>query len=138
MGMKAERILNNRKENVAITTVASGEVTSPASGASIAIVSILEGADTQRFADIERSITRCYEYLREKNLYNSAGALAIVMNINDAKRDVIERGIMSNIVTGDVGVLITGTTRERGRTLIVESAFRQIIEFVRQEGRLGG
>ena len=137
MGMKAERILNNRKENVAITTVASGEVTSPAAGA-VAIVSILEGADTQRFADIERSMTRCYEYLREKNLYGSAGALAIVMNINDAKSDIIERGIMNTIVTGDVGVLITGSPRERGRTLIVESAFRQIIEFVRQEGRLGG
>ncbi len=136
MGIKAQRVLTQRKDNTAFTIINSGSVTFPPTD-SIAVISLLEGNDVNRFADIERAMHDAYEFIRDNNRYGSPSGVAFVRNLDDAKRDVVERVISSSIVTGDVGVMLIGNIREGGNTTIVESAFRQLIDYAREQGRLG-
>ncbi len=136
MGVRIQRVLTDRKESTVITTVASGGFTFPPTG-SIAVLSVLEGDDVNRFADIERAMHDCYEYLRDNNLYDSPSGVAFVRNLNDAKRGVVQRVLSNTIVTGDVGVMLIGNIRTQGKSTILISAYKQLIDYAREQGRLG-
>jgi hypothetical protein len=136
MGVKVERILNERKGNSVITTVASGAVTSPVPF-SIAIVTMLEGADINRLEEIQDALIGCIEYARENALFVGSGTTSFITTLSGGKRATIVEGVASNIVTGQLGIMIHGTVRNQNKTGILETAYKQLIDFMREQGRLG-
>lgn len=134
MGVQALMSFHN-KRTVSIVTRASGTAIYPGFGV-VSTVSILPAADLHRIGEVERCVMYCLEYARDNNIFVSSGSISIVTTLDGGKNGIVEIPIATNVITGHVGIMITGTVRDNGGTLITYEAHRQCLDAMREQGRL--
>ncbi len=134
MGVQAFQFIDNKSSRT-YSTVASGAAVYP-NFSEVSIVSILPAPDLHRSGEVQRAIMYCLEYARDNNLYNLAGSISVVTTLDGGKNAVRTESIAANIVTGDVGIMIIGSTRNEGDTSFVYEAHRQLIDGSREDDRL--
>ena len=135
MGVQATMTIGDKK-GASFAVVASGGATYPAIN-QVSIVSILDGDDAERYADIERAHQICMDYAKENNLFNSAGSIAIVTTLDGGKEAVTTKNLAADVVTGDVGLMVVGSQRNKGYSNIQHEAYIQLIDAARENTRLG-
>jgi len=134
MGVQAFQFIGDKKGRT-YAVVASGAALYPNFG-EVSIVSILPAPDLHRSGEVQRAIMYCLEYARDNDLYTSAGSISVVTSLDGGKSAVRTEAIAANVVTNDVGIMITGSTRNDGGTNITYEAHRQLIDGSREDERL--
>lgn len=134
MPLQATMTIGDKTTAVAATIV-SGGATYPNPN-QVRIVSILPAADQHRFADIHRAVKNCLDYARDNNLFVTSGSIAIVSNLDGGKSSIRQESIAANIVTGDVGIMVLGSVRNRGSINITENAHIQLLNWMNENDRL--
>ncbi len=135
MGVQASMTIEQKPKAVAINLGEPGLGTFPIAG-DVSIISLPAILDEHRLADIQRAVVICLDFARDNNLFTSAVSVAVLTTLNGGKNTVRTETLASAAVTGDVGLLIVGTVRAVGDTHIVDGAHKQLLQFMREEGRL--
>ncbi len=123
------------KRSASAASVASGEALYPASS-EVSIVSMPAVADEHRLADIQRAVEICIDFARDTNQFGSSGSTSIVTSLNGGKAAIRVELIATNVVTGDIGIMITGSVRNKGSRNITEEAHKQLLDWMNENGRL--
>lgn len=134
MGVQATMKIGDKVDALAVS-ILSGEATYPGTD-EVRIITILAAADEHRLADIQRAVMLCIDYARDNNIYTSSGSIAIVTNLNSGKAGVRREGIATNVVTGDVGLMVGGTVRNKGGRNITDDAHKQLLDWMNEQNRL--
>lgn len=134
MGVQATMTIGHKITSAA-ATIATALFTFPAAG-QVRIATVLPAADLHRLAEVKRAIMYCLEYARDNNLYTSSVSIAVVTTLNGGKKDVRTETVVANVVTDDVGILIVGSVRDDGGTLITYEANRQLLDWMNENKRL--
>lgn len=124
MGIQATMPISGKK-NATVATIISGGATYPPVG-NVRIVSL---AEDHRAMETREGIIDCINYARDNDLHTSAGSVAIVVDIN-GRRQIQVVAIASNVVDGQVGIMLVGQERSKGKTMILDNAHRQLLDWV--------
>ena len=132
MGVKAEKTISEGKEGIVFSTIASGSATAPAlfSGA---VFSILDAADHHRELEIANGQMKCYDFARELG-FDNAGTGAVAMNIHTGVLRVV--ALFSELVTGDIGIMLNGNIKDEGPRNEIKSMLDQLTDYSRENRRL--
>ena len=138
MGVQAIRTLTplERKEDITITAPISGAAVYPGIN-QISVVTMLAAADTHRNLEIINLLKDCLDYIRDENVLTSAGSISIVTTLIAGKAGIRTESIAASVVTGDVGIMIIGSERIKGSRNYFFNAHDQIIDWLREQDRLG-
>ena len=135
MGVQITMAVDDQKHECVATTIAPGEATFPPAG-HIGIVNLQAAEDLHRDGDVQRAIRLCYRRACDDNRLVDTGAVAYVTTLDGGKDAWHHEGIAANLADGDVGVMFSGVAHGRGERLDIEEAFRRIVEWARENGRL--
>lgn len=136
MGVQAILGVNEKKDDTAITTPASGAAVFPG-GLQVSVVTMLDVDNDHRNLESYNGIMDCINHARDNRLYESAASIAVVKPIGAAKASIREEADVADVVENDVGILIVGTERAKGGRQHFESKMRQALDVLRERGRLG-
>lgn len=134
MGVQCYMTIGDKKGSSAFP-IASGGGAYPTTE-EVGIISILPAADLHRLGEVQRTVMYCLEYARDNNIFISAGSIAIVTTLDAGKSGIREEGIIANVVTDEVGIMVVGSTRVDGGTLITYEAHRQLLDWMNENDRL--
>jgi len=132
MGIKAEKTIEQKKEITKFTTVASGAVQFPPLFHG-GIFAILDAGDHHRELEVINAQKKCYAYARDAG-FNTAGTSAVAMNLDTKVIRFV--AIATDIVTGDVGIMLNGNIKTRGPRTEIESMLSDLTDFSREQNRL--
>ena len=135
MGAQATMAIGDKAKAFAINLAEGGLGTFPAAN-QVSIISLPATADAHRLADIQRAVVICLDFARDNNLFISAVSVAVLTTLNGGKVAVRTEALASAAIIDDVGILIVGSVRDGGDTNIVDNAHKQLLQFMREEGRL--
>jgi len=131
MGIQATMFIGDKQGATSVATDTAAVVFPPLEAVSIAV--ILAPADNHRLLEVYNRVRKLLDYARDNNLFVGAGAIAIITSLSGIYRT---EAIASNVVTGDIAIMIQGAIKNRGYTNIIDAAHRQLLNAMREEGSL--
>ena len=136
MGVQIDTPVNNKKGSTA-TTVASGAASFP-TGQVVSLISFPVTGDEYRAADIQRQIENCINYAFENEIMEGAPAtaIAVVTSLDGGKASIRTETTITNVITGDVGILISASVRSANEHLQIRDAYKQALDWANENDRL--
>ncbi len=106
----------------------------------VAIVTLLSPLNYHRVGEIYRAIKICLDAARDNNFYFAditSSADAYVITTLDGGKDNLRIGTApTDLITEDVGIMFAAATRAIGANNIMDNAHLQLLEWMRENGRL--
>ncbi len=134
MGVQATMLIGRKSAASAVVTASAAAGYPPAN--SVSIISLPTVAQAGQTADIYRAIMLVIDWVRDTRQFNSAGSSAFVTSLTGGKAGVLTRSIATDVVDGDFGLMVVGSVRNLGNRLDTETAHKQLLDWMREKGRL--
>jgi len=106
----------------------TGDPTYPPNG-SVSIAVMPPSSDSGRAADIHRTVRILIDYVRDNKSFSSAGSMAFVTTLDGGKAAVREEPIATNVLPGEIALMVTGSVRALGNRMDTENAHRQLLDW---------
>lgn len=140
MPLKATKALEDVKGNTVVSTYLTGAAVAPEVGHLSIYVDLLS-EDQHREVEIRERLADLISRAREEDYLRPTVITTVYyrMNLNESRADITSTVLNTDIVEGDVAIGISAEVVVGGRgSLLIDSCFREIVDFMGETNQLAG